>query len=261
MLRVGVVHLGYRVLNTYQAGAMPQVVGQKIGHMGDAGVQGLLDYAAQGALVQAVGQRIDRNQSPCVDKLFLSLENIVVRRLEHDLSPKDADLPAEDYLRPRYERAGEPGLIEPDCADVSGVIPKYGLSRFLARPLSGFRRLPDRQNSRLLLAGRQLEHLAHICEVVMPVRKQVNQVFDRCHAQPLQLRQIRLGDAAYSRQVVFQREFRRRGLACRPTRGSFDRGARWRTVVCRRARGSGVRQVAHHGVCPRLSLRRRQDGV
>ena len=163
--------------------------GQVVDDPWEAGVEGLLDGAAEHADGNAVHRGVDGDEAASVHQLFLALHGLVVGVVEHALAAEEADLAAEDHLRAGADAAHHHGLVvaespaEPGRPDVAGLVAEGGVYGPEVWSDAAGGDVPDVGDDRLLLAGLQVCYLAGVGEVLVPAGQVVDEVADGAHAE------------------------------------------------------------------------------
>ena len=244
------MRLGNGVGEVHQPAAVSRVLRQEVDNLRQARVERPLDDAPYRSLGQALDRRVHGHQTPRVHQLLLASQDLVIRRLEDEAAAKDVHLPADHQARPRLEGGRQVGLIEPDGADVPGVVAQHGLGRATPVALARLGGLPHRHDHGLVFAQLQLGDLADLGEVVVSMREVEYEVLDLLQPEALQLGKRLPGDALEVGYGGVERDRRD------PPRGSPPGGpGRLGRVLAVRT------QPGPHGPRPLLPLERRQYGV
>ena len=77
---------------------MERVFGQVVLDLREHGVEGALDDASEGALVEAVDEAIDGHEAARVHEVVLTAHDLVLGVLEEQMAPERAHLAADEDL-------------------------------------------------------------------------------------------------------------------------------------------------------------------
>jgi hypothetical protein len=108
------------------------------------------------------------------------------RVLEDALALEEVDAAREDDLAVGLQAAGDVRLVEPDDADVAGLVADDGLGAAHAPPHLALAGRPDGDDAGLLLADAQLGDAAQSGEVVVPARIGAEEVAHGLEAEALE---------------------------------------------------------------------------
>ena len=166
----------------------PRLFRQRFLHSPQPPLQRLPHQPPQRRHSQPLRQRIHRHHPPGMHPRLLRPRQIRRRRIKLRLPPENLRLAAHHHPAPRLNRPRHILLPEPHRPDRPSIIPQHRL-RILTPPLGPLRhhpRLPNIRHHRTIPPRPNLRHLNHRRKIIMPPRKQMQQIPHRSHIQTTQ---------------------------------------------------------------------------
>ena len=93
------MHLGDGCTEAEHSRPVERVIGQVVLDLREGGVEGALDDASEGSLVEAVHKAIDGHEAASVHEVVLPAHDLVLGVFEEQMAPERAHLAADEDLR------------------------------------------------------------------------------------------------------------------------------------------------------------------
>ena len=172
-----------------QTSAKQQFLRQKVVDPAEPLTQGLPHDAPHVAARQTLGQRIDGHLPPSMDWGLPLVQNLVVGRVEDQLSPEHFRFAADGYAGVGFQCLGHVPLAEPDHPDVAGLVAQHGLGvgPVPLGPLLECPRLPHGAHHGARFIVGHFGYGGDFGVVEVPPREQVEQVPNRGDFQSFEL--------------------------------------------------------------------------
>ena len=149
-------------------------------------LQSLPSQTAHSALHQPFSEGVDGHKTPCVQQLVLLVDELILRRLELQLSPVQLYPPAEEDEAVGAEVLHHIGIAEEGDPHVARVVADHCLGALeVAHPPHRLTRLPDDALDGMGLTGAQIADFGDGSVVLVTPGEEIEQVTHRLDIQTL----------------------------------------------------------------------------